>query len=88
MARGALDIASIAVKLPTGCFHCRYYKSSTSSQMADMNAYSSCLPPLSVAAGLRDRPILTKKWPCPCGKVVPTVQTPESKKFGTHFWGA
>ena len=76
-----LDSASIAVR-------CRYYKSSTSSQMADMHASPSCLPRLSVAAGWRNRHILTKKLQFPCGKVLPTVQTPESEAFGIHCSGA
>ena len=56
--------------------------------MANMHACPSCLPPLSVAAGWRNRLLLKKKWQCPCGKVLPKVQTPESKAFGIHCSGA
>ena len=49
---------------------------------------SLLIPPISVAAGCRNRPILTKTWPCPYGKVVPALQTPESNVFGIHCSGA
>ena len=51
--------------------------------MADMLA-SPPLAPLSVAAGLRNRDIPTKKWQCPCGKVLPIVQNPDSKAYNVH----
>ena len=54
--------------------------------MADMRA-SPPLPPIIVAAGWRNRDIPTKKWQCPCGKVLPIVQNPESKAFSIHCSG-
>ena len=54
--------------------------------MADMHVSPFSLPLPSVAAEWRNR--LTKKWLWPCGKVLPTVQTPESKVFGIHCSGA
>ena len=55
--------------------------------MADMRASPPSLPPINVAAGWRNRDIPTKKWQCPCGKVLPIVQNPESKVFGIHCSG-
>ena len=57
--------------------------------MADMRASSASLPPINVVAPWHNRDIPTKKWRCLCGKVLPIVQTPESKAFsiqcsGTH----
>ena len=46
-----------------------------SSQMADMHTSPSYLPPLGVVVGWRNRHLPTKKWQCPCGKVLPTEQT-------------
>ena len=74
--------------IPFPRFHCRYYKSSTCSPIADMHASVSCLRSLSVTVGWRNRHNLKKKWQCPCGKVLPTRQTPESKAFGMHCSGA
>ena len=54
--------------------------------MADMRA-SPPLPPITVAARWRNRDILAKKWQCPCGKVLPIVQNPESKAFSIHCSG-
>ena len=54
--------------------------------MADMRA-SPPLPPITVAAGWRNRDIPTKNWQCPCGKVLPIVQNPESKAFSIHCSG-
>ena len=54
--------------------------------MADMRA-SPPLAPLSVAAGWRNRDIPTKKWQCPCGKVLPIVQNPDSKAYSVHCSG-
>ena len=54
--------------------------------MADMHV-SPPLPPINVAARWRNRDIPTKKWQCPCGKVVPIVQNPESKAFSIHCSG-
>ena len=55
--------------------------------MADMRA-SPPLAPLSVAAGWRNRDIPTKKWQCPCGKVLPIVQNPDSKAYSIHCSGS
>ena len=45
------------------------------------------LAPLSVAAGWRNRDIPTKKLQCPCGKVLPIVQNPDSKACSVHCSG-
>ena len=52
--------------------------------MADMSASPPSLPCISVAAAWRNHHIPTKKWQCPCGKVLPIVHAPESKAFGIH----
>ena len=83
-----LDSASIPLKPPALRFLCRYYKSSTFSQMANMHASPPCWPPMSVAAAWRNRHILTKKWQCPSGRVLPIVQALDSKAFGIHCSGA
>ena len=54
--------------------------------MADMRA-SPPLALLTVAAGWRNRDIPTKKWQCPCRKVLPIVQNPKSKAFSIHCSG-
>ena len=46
--------------------------------------FISSLGSLSVAAGWRNRDIPTKKWQCPCGKVLPIVQNPNSKAYSIH----
>ena len=56
--------------------------------MAHMRASPPSLPAISVAAAWRNRHIPTKKWQCPCGKVVPIVLAPKSKAFGIHCSGA
>ena len=55
--------------------------------MPDMRASPPPLPPINVASGWRNRNIPTKKWPCPCGKVLPMVQNSESKAFSIHCSG-
>ena len=37
------------------------------------------LAPLTIAAAWRNRDIPTKKWQCPCGKVLPIVQKPREQ---------
>ena len=54
--------------------------------MANMRA-SPPLARITVAAGWRNRDIATKKWQCPCGKVLPIVQNPKSKAFSIHCSG-
>ena len=86
--RELVDSASIAVKPPPPRFRCRYYTSSTSSQMANMGTCPPCLLAISMAAVWRNRHIPSKKWQCPCGKVVTTMPALESKVFGIHCSGA
>ena len=54
--------------------------------MADMRG-SPPLAPLTVAAGWRNRDIPTKKWQCPCGKVLPIVQNPDNKAYSIQCAG-
>ena len=56
------------------------------TSLADMRG-SPPLAPLSVAAGWRNRNIPTKKWQCPCGKVLPIVHNPDSKAYSIHCAG-
>ena len=55
--------------------------------MADMGASPPSLPPINAAAEWRKQDVPTKKWQCPCGKVVPIVQTPQSKALSIHCSG-
>ena len=76
-AAGQCDSASLAVAPPPPRFCCKYHKIFHFLTMAGMRASPPSLPPISVAAGWRNRDSPTKKWQCPCGKVLPIVQTPQ-----------
>ena len=71
---------------PPPLFCRRYHTTFPYLTMADMRA-SPPLALLSVAAGWRNRDIPTKKWQCPCGKVMPIVQNPDSKAYRIHCSG-
>ena len=91
-APGQCDSASLAVAVavavgpPPPRFCCRYNTIFPFLTMADIRA-SPSLPPMNVAAGWCNRDIRTKKWQCPCGKVLPILQNPESKAFSIHCSG-
>ena len=54
----------------------------------DMHALDPQLPPISVWSAWQGCQIVSKKWQCTCGKVLPTSQAPNSKPSGIHCSGA
>ena len=82
----SLAVAAVNVGSPPPWFCCTYNTIFPFLTIPDMRA-SFPLPPINVAARWRNGDIPTKKWRCPCGKVLPIVQNPDNRAFSIHCLG-